>query len=239
MEVLDKQLVDSKFCNLENRLNISEASEPEVDSRVKAPERSFVLSNVYAGYKHWKEWNRTSWTGTVSKYLKIPEDGTTAPSYMTAVQWAAVDFTSEPVNGDPRMVNDLIDLTKISQRNYYTRDDGIRNGHLDWIPDASVIDGWHVCDGNDGTTSIDGACLYGKSSVNTSALYSFGTVGAESVDHDHGVTLNVDPPPGLGWDAGTGTYQPNGITATETTATVSPGVVGTYIQRKRGYVQPS
>lgn len=49
-----------------------------------------------------KWWLKADWTGTASRYLKVPFDGVTAPSYVTTEDWALIDFTTAPTEGDVR-----------------------------------------------------------------------------------------------------------------------------------------
>jgi hypothetical protein len=42
------------------------------------------------------------WTGTQSDYLKVPFDGVTQPSFVSAATWATLDFDNVPADGDAR-----------------------------------------------------------------------------------------------------------------------------------------
>lgn len=57
-----------------------------------------------------RTWARDDWTGTKSRYLKVPFDGVTAPSYVTSGTWAGIDFSTEPAPGDVRNDALYVDL---------------------------------------------------------------------------------------------------------------------------------
>lgn len=265
--------LEKRFNNIEARLhqllsNQQSSSFDQILSQSVGGDKRRSVVAVFCGYKHFKRWDRSDWTGDVTWYLKIPEDATTEPSYISKAEFDAATDAD---------VFDVVDLIRTQGPYYYTRDDGWKDGWIRWQESITVPDGWVVCDGGNGSTDLRGRTLFGYKSEDA----DFGTIGAEvgAKDHSHATHAQHDVSGHshadhsttghyhtvavtLAWDGnGMGSAQyvsaVDGNTGTvggeylshdtsggqslehdehSTEKNISPGVVGVWVMRKRGFV---